>query len=593
MILARAVVVRFGRFTALSVALITACGGEGPTPPQGGGGPTIASITVSPSDVSLTYLGERQALMAETRSDDGNVITGADLTWSSLAPQIVEVSSTGRLEAVSVGTTEVRVSAGTVKATVAVRVTQVATEVRLSPATAQLIGAGDTLTFVAEARDRGGHPIPSAEFTWSSEAPAVAIVDEGGRVTATGHGAATLKAVAAEGTAGSASVEVVAATGEGVRSVDRALVDLMQRWHVPGLSIAIVKDGRLVVARGLGLADVPADEPMRPDHRVRVASVSKPITATAILKLVERGDLALDDRVFPDLLPDLWAEAQPPGDGRLADITVRELLHHQGGWDQFSSGDPMFMSREVAMALGIPSPPEATDIVRYVLARPLDFTPGAAVSYSNFGFSLLARVIESATGMPYETWVREETLGPAGATGLMIGGSLMADRQVGEVHYSGLGREASQVASVFDAFPGQVPLPYGGFYLSPMDGNGGWVGSVVDLVRFAGAVDGRGGNDVISAESRGLVAKDPVPLGGGRYGLGWFVDSDGTWHHTGRLPGSASRLVVRADGLTYAVLLNASDPDEAAFLGDLVSTLATTTAAVSAWPDRDLFTEFE
>ncbi|MGD8495171.1 MAG: serine hydrolase [Gemmatimonadales bacterium] len=584
---------RSSRVTALSVALIAACGGDGPTRPGGGGEPTVASITVTPSDVRLTYLGERQELTAETRADDGSLISGADLTWTSLAPEIVEVASTGRLEAVSVGTTEIRVSVGTVKTTVPVEVTQVATEVRLSPGAARLIGAGDTLTFVAEARDRGGHTIPSATFTWSSEEPGVANVDEAGRATAVGHGTAALKAVVGDGVSGTADVQVVAATGEGVASVDRALVDLMQRWHVPGLSIAVVEDGRLVVARGLGLAHPAADEPMRPDHRVRIASVSKSITATAILKLVERGDVALDDRVFPDLLPDLWADAQPPGDARLADITVRELLHHQGGWDQFSSGDPMFMSRDVASALGVPSPPEATDIVRYVLARPLDFAPGTSVSYSNFGFSLLARVIESVTGMPYETWVRDEILGPADATGFRIGGSLLADRQAMEVYYSGLGRDASQVASVFDALPGQVPLPYGGFYLSPMDGNGGWVGSVVDLVRFAGAVDGRAEDDVISAASRDLVAEDPVPLSGGRYGLGWFVDSDGTWHHTGRLPGSASRLVIRADGLTYAALLNASDPDEAAFLGDLVSTLATATAAVTAWPDRDLFTEFD
>src|SRR6185369_13325832 len=119
-----------------------------------------------------------------------------------------------------------------------------------------------------------------------------------------------------------------------------------------GAALAVAKDGRQVYARGFGWADLQSLEPVTPDARFRLASVSKPITAVAILRLAQEGRLALDDRAF-DILPveptpRLAAGAQP--DPRLKQITIQHLLNHTGGWNRDRSGDPMFMSVAIAQA---------------------------------------------------------------------------------------------------------------------------------------------------------------------------------------------------------------------------------------------------
>src|SRR5207253_9317336 len=136
----------------------------------------------------------------------------------------------------------------------------------------------------------------------------------------------------------------------------------------------------------------------------RIASLSKPITSAAILLLVQRGKLNLDQRVF-----DLLSYEPLPGetvDPRLATITMRNLLEHSGGWNRDTTFDPMFMmSVPIAVATGTPAPATTDSIIRYMMGKPLQFNPGSDYSYSNFGYSLLGRVIETITGQPYEKFV--------------------------------------------------------------------------------------------------------------------------------------------------------------------------------------------
>ena len=82
-------------------------------------------------------------------------------------------------------------------------------------------------------------------------------------------------------------------------ALDRAMVDLMTKWTLPGGQLAIATEDRLVLNRGYGLADVNAGEPVRPELLFRIASVSKPFTVVAILTLVDAGKLSLDDKAFP------------------------------------------------------------------------------------------------------------------------------------------------------------------------------------------------------------------------------------------------------------------------------------------------------
>jgi N-acyl-D-amino-acid deacylase len=279
----------------------------------------------------------------------------------------------------------------------------------------------------------------------------------------------------------------VAVTGEavpGMASVDAVIGTLMRRWEIPGGAVAIVKDGRLVYARGFGTADGTADGATAPDALFRIASLSKPITAVAVLTLVEAGRLRLDAPAFA-LLGDLKPAPGATVDPRLAQITVRHLLQHSGGWDREASFDPMFRPIEAAQAVGAPSPASAETVVRYMLGRPLDFAPGARYAYSNFGYAVLGRIIERVSGMTYEQYVRTAVLAPMGIGRMRIGASLASGRAPGEVRYF----DPATATSVFPGGGGGVSWPYGGFNLEAMDAHGGWIASTVDLMRFVTAVD--------------------------------------------------------------------------------------------------------
>ncbi len=138
----------------------------------------------------------------------------------------------------------------------------------------------------------------------------------------------------------------------------------------------MARNGHLVYARGFGLGDVEAKTPVQPDSLFRIASISKPITAAAIMQLVERGKLKLDDHLV-DLL-DVRHERKPvpPGDPRLKDVTVRHLLQHRGGWDRDKSFDPMFRSVKLAKELGAEPPANSWQVITAMWSRPLDFEPG-------------------------------------------------------------------------------------------------------------------------------------------------------------------------------------------------------------------------
>ncbi|HXO20807.1 MAG TPA: serine hydrolase domain-containing protein [Thermoanaerobaculia bacterium] len=180
-------------------------------------------------------------------------------------------------------------------------------------------------------------------------------------------------------------------------SFDRIVPSLMAKWGVPGAAVAVVQEGRLILARGYGWADREARQPVQPDSLFRIASLSKSLTSAAILQLVEEGKLRLDDKAF-DLLKDLRPRAGARVNPQLRQITLRNLLQHSGGWDSGKSFDPMFRSREIAGAMGVPTPAGPEAIVRYMLDQPLQFTPGTAYAYSNFGYCVLGRVIEKVTG---------------------------------------------------------------------------------------------------------------------------------------------------------------------------------------------------
>ena len=278
------------------------------------------------------------------------------------------------------------------------------------------------------------------------------------------------------------ATEVPTPTTEAEAVFDRLIPELMNHWDVPGGALAIAKDGRLVMARGYGLADIDQKEPVQADTLFRIASISKPITAVAILQLVERGELALDDQVF-SILGEFEAPSGATMDPRLEQITVRHLLQHSGGWDPEKSYDAMSIPWRIEQELGASKPVSCRDVITFMLGQPLDLDPGSEYAYSNFGYCLLGRIIEEKTGLSYEDYVKEQVLEPMGITRMRIGGTLPEERAEGEVTYYGFPGQGS-AHSVIPGTPYQVPWPYGGFYVEGRDSVGGWIASTIDLVRF-------------------------------------------------------------------------------------------------------------
>ena len=378
-------------------------------------------------------------------------------------------------------------------------------------------------------------------------------------------------------------------------SFDRTLLDLMAKWKIPGGSVAVVKDGRLVLAHGYGWADRENHQPVEPDSLFRIASLSKPLTSAAILKLVEEGRLRLDDKAFErlgDLKPRPGASVNPD----LRRITIRNLLQHSAGWDRDKSFDPMFQSREIAAALGVPPPAGAEAIIRYMLDKPLQFSPGTSYAYSNFGYCVLGRVIEKTTGERYEDFVRDRILRPAGVTSMRLGRTRPRDRAPGEVLYYGF-PGMGLAPSVFPSGPAEVPWPYGGFFLEATDAHGGWIASATDLARFIDAVDGRRHHpQILSPRSiQQMTARPAPPLWAGTdswYGMGWSVrpaEGGANWWHTGSLEGTTTLMVRAGIGVTWVVLFNSRPRDGSRFDGELDSGMWQAEREVQRWPAQDLF----
>lgn len=388
-------------------------------------------------------------------------------------------------------------------------------------------------------------------------------------------------------------------------SFDRMIRNFIEEHSIPGAALAVTDQGRLVFARGYGYADIGSKSQVKPTSLFRIASISKPITAVAILQLVEQGKLNLDDRVFDILKYEPHLKEGATFDQRHAAITIRHLLQHRGGWDRDVSFDGMFRSAQFAATMNVAAPAGHEEIIRCMLGETLDFDPGERYAYSNYGYCLLGRVIEKKAGMPYEQFVQANVLKPIGINSMRIGKTRLAGRADDEVRYyhPGCG------SSVFAEDLGQrVPRPYGGWHHESMDSHGAWIGSAVDLARFAVAFDDLSKCKLLKPESHQEMHARPPGLAGFDkddrpkdvyYSLGWInrvVGDEKINHwHTGSLPGTAAILIRRYDGRNFIALFNSRvSPHAAKHLGKAVDSLLHKAAdQVEDWPEIDLFGQVE
>jgi N-acyl-D-amino-acid deacylase len=391
-----------------------------------------------------------------------------------------------------------------------------------------------------------------------------------------------------------ASAQITGPALPGLDSFDVEMNALLDRWKVPGGGLAVGLHGRIVLTRGYGLAERETQRPVDPATRFRLGSLAKPVTAVAVLQLVEQGRLGLDDLLLPRL-GEMGPRPAAVTDPRVHRITIRHLLQHTAGFDRGEAGDPVFppYSAQSAARQKAPLPPSCQTVLRDNLERKLDFDPGTRYAYSNLGYCILGRVVEIVSGQAYVDYVKQHVLGPVGARGMDIGSSFAgAEDESAYYEYPG--------AALVESTPGigaarLVVAPYGRYAMETMDSFGGWIGSPVDYLRFMMAIDGQRAAALLRPETVRLMLAPPPGLEPkpAFYGLGMYVrplkDARQNWWHAGSLSGSKTLSVRTGVGYAWVATFNMRPRDRDGFARDIDVSLWRAAGAVKAWPDGDLF----
>ncbi|HET7489289.1 MAG TPA: serine hydrolase [Acidimicrobiales bacterium] len=304
-------------------------------------------------------------------------------------------------------------------------------------------------------------------------------------------------------------------------AVDDAMQHFMQRNGVRAAQVAVGKNGTIRYARAFTWAEA-GYRTTQPSDRFLLASCSKMFCEAVVQSLYDDGSLKPGTKAYPKL------GFSGPADHRSDDITVQQLLDHMGGYDDSSAGsnfDPTYEMGTIALAQGLNRPLTKLDVARYMYARPLDFTPGAKSAYSNYGYLLLAAVVEHVTGQDYVTYLRSKLLDPAHITEVRVISTAASGRTGDEAiaEDPGLGRNALHPKS-----QRLVPAVYGG------DGEINEVGVA---------------NDGLGASARALVQFAHLHAA-------WGNGPRNPSAREGSTPGASTFVWSRGDGIDAAFTIN-------------------------------------
>jgi len=379
-----------------------------------------------------------------------------------------------------------------------------------------------------------------------------------------------------------------------LRGVSAIMERTIAEHHVAGCLIAIAKDGRLVLDQGFGAASFDPRVPMQAGATGCIGSVTKPITAAAILRLREEGKLNIEDRLV-DVLSDLRPfTGMGIADPRFRDIRVHHLLFHGGGfggeWAKNASYDravERVKTRGVRREIYVGMDVAALDY-RLAMSTPLAFAPGSDHRYSNFGYVTLRLVVERASGMTYENYCQRHVLSPMGVRGMRLDSK-------GEIYFPGESHR-------FNYSDGKYVDVGGG--VGP-GGAGNWVSSMADLVRFLVAIGGSRGKPFFKKETMDLLLGPPPPpyakdTSQSWPGLGFGVKRTPQglgYSKNGGVSGAGTWVEHIADGnIDFAVWMNTThrgdDEGEAngpGAMGAANRQLRKLFQEIESWPKIDLF----
>lgn len=303
-------------------------------------------------------------------------------------------------------------------------------------------------------------------------------------------------------------------------SIDSIVRFVMGDQRVLGLSLAVVRDGRISYAHGYGFADRRRTIRVTPETVFPIASLEKSLVAASILRLVERHEISLDDRASK------YVPLYPAARG----VTIRELLTHTSGIPDYAQL-PGFDRRQ-----RVPVSPQ--ELVQRVAALPLRFAPGTDWNYSNTDYVLLGMVIERVTHVPLEAWLRRDLFVPLHLTATAAWNPILPEPQ----------RAEGSVAA------GSPSLAFGAANLES---------DVLDLGHW---IDDLLGGRVVDRASLARML-EPSTIGSATvpYGMGFFAGRiggrPGAWH-SGYIEGYSSFIaVVPGRHLGVVLLCNADRVD--------------------------------
>lgn len=340
-----------------------------------------------------------------------------------------------------------------------------------------------------------------------------------------------------------------------LHAMDSIMQRYLKRWEIHGAQLAISRHDSLLYARGFGYADKDRKIPMEPSYIMRMASVSKLVTATGIMKLRDMGKIRLSDKVFgpKGILNDTFY-VNSIRDKRYFDITVEQLLRHKAGFTNYA-GDAIFSTRYIMQQNHLTTPPDHRTLLRIVLRRHLGYTPGTAQRYCNIGYTLLSLIIEKRTGISYENFMQRYVLYPAGCYDFHIAGNYLKDRRKNEtVYYM---HSSSVPVPEFNNSGRMVVRCYGENDITTALGAGAWVASAAELCRLVASIDGdRTVPDVISPQAVKLMTQE---MPDHQFSLGWnFTPRNRPWIRTGSLVGTSALVLRYPDGECWVFITNTS-----------------------------------
>ncbi|MBO5420189.1 MAG: beta-lactamase family protein [Bacteroidales bacterium] len=367
--------------------------------------------------------------------------------------------------------------------------------------------------------------------------------------------------------------------------LDRKVNAFMRKWQIKGASLAITRNDSLVYAKGFGWADEEKGIRMEPGHILRMASVSKLITAAGIMLLQDKGMLSIKDTVFGPggiLKDSLFTKTIRHKE--YSRITVEHLLRHQGGFYR----DPLFSSHDVQMQMQLDSPPTAEDFYRLVLSRQLRFEPGSWQRYSNFGYLLLSEIISKVSGKSYEEFIKEDLLEPAGCFDMHIAGTYYNEKRENEVRYYTHEGEGKFVPE-YNGSGNMVERCYGGNNIPLLSGAGAWCGSPAEIARLVASINGR--DEVPDILSKEAISQMTEYFDKETFSLGWNdTDPAKGWSRTGTLAGTSALVKQFPDGECWILITNTSTwkgPGLARYTNDLF--VSCRSLYSSMLPAKDMF----